>query len=102
MDLILALLLAIAPSRLDRPAADAPSAECPDASGNFYDCDVRDAQQCGWLKDKYGLSWQIVPKAVLEMYKAGVSAKSERAFKAMMQMKKLDLAALQNAYDGAD
>jgi predicted 3-demethylubiquinone-9 3-methyltransferase (glyoxalase superfamily) len=60
------------------------------------------AQQCGWLKDKYGLSWQIVPKAVLEMYKAGVSAKSERAFKAMMQMKKLDLAALQKAYDGAD
>jgi len=59
------------------------------------------AQQCGWLKDKYGLSWQIVPTALQEMYKAGVSAKSERAMKAMLQMKKLDIAALQKAYDGA-
>ena len=59
------------------------------------------ARQCGWLKDKYGLSWQIVPKALQEMYKAGVSAKSERAMKAMLQMKKLDIATLQKAYDGA-
>ena len=59
------------------------------------------ARQCGWLKDKYGLSWQIVPTALQEMYKAGVSAKSERAMKAMLQMKKLDIAALQKAYDGA-
>ena len=58
------------------------------------------AQQCGWLKGKYGLSWQIVPTALQEMYKAGVSAKSERAMKAMLQMKKLDIAALQKAYDG--
>jgi len=59
------------------------------------------AQQCGWLKDRYGLSWQIVPKALQEMYKAGVSAKSERAMGAMLQMKKLDIATLQKAYDGA-
>src|SRR5436189_76695 len=59
------------------------------------------ARQCGWLKDKYGLSWQLVPKALQEMYKTGVSAKSERAMKAMLQMKKLDIAALQKAYDGA-
>jgi predicted 3-demethylubiquinone-9 3-methyltransferase (glyoxalase superfamily) len=59
------------------------------------------AQQCGWLKDRYGLSWQIVPKALLEMYKAGVSPKSERAMKAMLQMKKLDIGLLQKAYDGA-
>jgi predicted 3-demethylubiquinone-9 3-methyltransferase (glyoxalase superfamily) len=59
------------------------------------------ARQCGWLKDKYGLSWQIVPKALQEMYKAGVSARSERAMKAMLQMKKLDIATLQKAYDGA-
>src|SRR3954470_24110861 len=58
------------------------------------------ARQCGWLKDKYGLSWQIVPKALQEMFKSGVSPKSERAMKAMLQMKKLDLAALQKAYDG--
>lgn len=55
---------------------------------------------CGWLKDKYGLSWQVVPIQAMEMWKSGVSAKSERAMKAMMQMKKLDIAALQTAYDG--
>ena len=58
------------------------------------------AQACGWLKDKYGVSWQIVPIQAMEMWKSGVSAKSERAMKAMMQMKKLDIAALQKAYDG--
>ena len=58
------------------------------------------AQQCGWLKDRYGLSWQIVPTEVMDMWKSGVSVKSERAMKAMMQMKKLDIAALQKAYDG--
>ena len=58
------------------------------------------AEQCGWLKDRYGLSWQIVPIQAMEMWKSGVSAKSERAMKAMMQMKKLDIAALQKAYDG--
>ena len=55
---------------------------------------------CGWLKDKYGVSWQVVPIQAMEMWKSGVSAKSERAMKAMMQMKKLDIAALQKAYDG--
>jgi predicted 3-demethylubiquinone-9 3-methyltransferase (glyoxalase superfamily) len=58
------------------------------------------AQQCGWLKDRYRLSWQIVPAALQEMYTAGVSAKSERAMKAMPKMKKLDIDALQKAYDG--
>jgi predicted 3-demethylubiquinone-9 3-methyltransferase (glyoxalase superfamily) len=58
------------------------------------------AQQCGWLKDRYGLSWQIVPRQVMDMWKSGVSARSERAMKAMLQMKKLDIAALQKAYDG--
>ncbi len=58
------------------------------------------AQACGWLKDKYGLSWQVVPVQAMAMWKSGVSDKSERAMKAMMQMKKLDIAALQKAYDG--
>jgi predicted 3-demethylubiquinone-9 3-methyltransferase (glyoxalase superfamily) len=58
------------------------------------------AQVCGWLKDKYGLSWQVVPTEVMDMWKSGVSAKSERAMKAMMEMKKLDIAALRKAYDG--
>jgi predicted 3-demethylubiquinone-9 3-methyltransferase (glyoxalase superfamily) len=45
------------------------------------------AQQCGWLKDKFGLSWQIVPKVLPELLNDPDSAKSQRAFQAMMQMK---------------
>ena len=58
------------------------------------------AQQCGWLKDRFGLSWQIVPEELLEIYAAGVSEQSERTMKAMLQMKKLDLAELRRAYAG--
>lgn len=58
------------------------------------------AQQCGWLKDKFGLSWQIVPTIMSEILNSGVSEKSQRAFAAMMEMKKLDIAALKKAYDG--
>lgn len=59
------------------------------------------AQQCGWLKDKFGLSWQIVPTIMEEVLAEGVTEKSQRAFAAMMEMKKLDIAALKKAYDGA-
>lgn len=56
--------------------------------------------QCGWLKDKYGLSWQIVP-SVWNQLVAGPDAEgAQRATQAMLQMKKLDIAALQRAYDG--
>jgi predicted 3-demethylubiquinone-9 3-methyltransferase (glyoxalase superfamily) len=55
--------------------------------------------QCGWLKDKYGLSWQIVPAVMVEMIKDKDAARSQRVVKAMMQMKKLDIARLQEAYD---
>jgi predicted 3-demethylubiquinone-9 3-methyltransferase (glyoxalase superfamily) len=58
------------------------------------------ARQCGWLKDKYGLSWQIVPVALFDMLQDRDTAKSDRVMKALLQMKKLDLAALQRAYDG--
>jgi predicted 3-demethylubiquinone-9 3-methyltransferase (glyoxalase superfamily) len=58
------------------------------------------AQVCGWLKDKYGLSWQIVPERQLEMISNPKSAKSQRAFAEMMRHKKPDLAAVQRAYDG--
>jgi predicted 3-demethylubiquinone-9 3-methyltransferase (glyoxalase superfamily) len=54
--------------------------------------------QCGWLKDKYGLSWQIVPTVMVEMFKDTDAARSQRVVKAMMQMKKLDIARLQEAY----
>jgi predicted 3-demethylubiquinone-9 3-methyltransferase (glyoxalase superfamily) len=58
------------------------------------------AQQCGWLKDRYGLSWQVVPASLPEMLIDPDTAKSERVFSAIMGMRKLDLAALQKAYTG--
>jgi len=58
------------------------------------------SQQCGWLKDKYGLSWQIVPKVLLELVGDPKSEKSQRAMTAMLGMKKLDIAALERAYEG--
>lgn len=58
------------------------------------------AQQCGWLKDKYGLSWQIIPTILPEMLDSPESPKSQRAMTAMLQMKKLDIDALRRAYDG--
>ena len=57
------------------------------------------AQQCGWLKDKYGVSWQVVPTALLEMVSDANSKKSQRAFEAMLQMKKLDIDKLERAYN---
>ncbi|QJR13774.1 VOC family protein [Usitatibacter palustris] len=58
------------------------------------------ARQCGWLKDKYGVSWQIAPAGFERLYKDFRSEKTRRAFAAMMQMKKLDIAALEAAYKG--
>jgi predicted 3-demethylubiquinone-9 3-methyltransferase (glyoxalase superfamily) len=58
------------------------------------------AQVCGWLKDRYGLSWQVVPKKAVEWWSGPANEKSERAMSAMMKMKKLDIAALENAYEG--
>lgn len=52
---------------------------------------------CGWLKDKYGLSWQVVPAAWEEMMSGKDKAKSKRAMEAMMKMKKLDIKVLENA-----
>jgi predicted 3-demethylubiquinone-9 3-methyltransferase (glyoxalase superfamily) len=56
--------------------------------------------QCGWLKDKYGLSWQIVPKRMLELLADPDPGRSKRAMQAMMTMVKLDIAALEAAADG--
>jgi predicted 3-demethylubiquinone-9 3-methyltransferase (glyoxalase superfamily) len=58
------------------------------------------AQQCGWLKDKYGLSWQVFPKVMTELVGNPYSEKSQRAMKAMLQMKKIDLEQLKRAYNG--
>jgi predicted 3-demethylubiquinone-9 3-methyltransferase (glyoxalase superfamily) len=56
--------------------------------------------RCGWLKDKFGLSWQIVPTALTRMLSDKDPAKSSRAMNAMLQMEKLDLKRLQQAYEG--
>lgn len=58
------------------------------------------AQQCGWLKDRYGLSWQVIPQEMLEWMVDPDKARRERVFAAMLQMKKLDLAAARRAYEG--
>ena len=62
---------------------------------------VPEVEQCGWLKDKYGLSWQIVPTALDRMMQDPDPAKSARVTEAFLKMKKLDLAALQRAYERA-
>jgi len=58
------------------------------------------AQQCGWLKDKYGVSWQVVPTVLIDMLSDADSARSQRAMTAMLKMKKLDIAQLERAYSG--
>jgi predicted 3-demethylubiquinone-9 3-methyltransferase (glyoxalase superfamily) len=60
----------------------------------------KEAQQCGWVKDKYGLSWQVVPTALVEMMKDPDKEKAGRVMEAMLQMKKLDIAELERAYEG--
>ena len=57
------------------------------------------SQQCGWLKDKYGLSWQVVPTALANMFLDHESEGAQRAMRAMLQMKKLDIEKLQEAYN---
>jgi predicted 3-demethylubiquinone-9 3-methyltransferase (glyoxalase superfamily) len=55
--------------------------------------------ECGWLKDKYGLSWQVVPTILGELMNSGNAEKSQRVMKALMQMKKLDIEGLKKAYE---
>jgi predicted 3-demethylubiquinone-9 3-methyltransferase (glyoxalase superfamily) len=55
--------------------------------------------ECGWLKDTFGLSWQIVPTALIELLSDPDPEKSQRVMKAMLKMKKLDIRALKQAYE---
>ena len=64
-------------------------------------CEGGQEGQCGWLTDRYGVTWQIVPRALLELLNTSDSAASQRAFAAMMKMTKIDIAAMQRAYDNA-
>lgn len=59
-----------------------------------------EAQQCGWVKDKFGLSWQVVPNVLPKLIADPTSERSQRAMQAMMGMKKLDIAELERAYHG--
>jgi predicted 3-demethylubiquinone-9 3-methyltransferase (glyoxalase superfamily) len=61
---------------------------------------VPEAEQCGWLKDKFGLSWQIVPSSMGKMMQSNDKEKINRLTQAFLPMKKLDIAKLQEAYDG--
>lgn len=58
------------------------------------------SQICGWLKDRFGLSWQITPKSIEKMLQDKDKNKVERVMAAVLEMKKIDMAKLQNAYDG--
>ena len=58
------------------------------------------AQQCGWLKDKFGVSWQVFPIELIELVGDPDSANSQRAMKAMLQMKKIDIEKIRQAYHG--
>ena len=57
-------------------------------------------QPCGWLKDKFGVSWQVVPQDLIEMMTDADAGKAKRAAQAMFQMKKIDIAAVRRAYTG--
>ncbi|WP_298436154.1 VOC family protein [Geobacter sp.] len=61
---------------------------------------VPEAEQCGWLKDRYGLSWQIVPAVMADMMKDKDREKLARVTEAFLRMKKFDIAALKQAYEG--
>lgn len=58
--------------------------------------------QCGWLKDKFGVSWQVAPTILPEMLQDKDQAKADRVMRAMMQMTKIDTGALRNAYEGRE
>ena len=61
---------------------------------------VPESEQCGWLKDKYGLSWQIVPSRMDEMFQSGTEEQIARITQAFLPMKKLEIGALEAAYKG--
>jgi predicted 3-demethylubiquinone-9 3-methyltransferase (glyoxalase superfamily) len=78
--------------------------DCKDQSEVDYYWDALVAggeeSQCGWLKDKYGLSWQVVPEGMEELFNDPDPSKAQRAMQAMLGMKKLDVAALKAAAEG--
>lgn len=68
---------------------------------NELTADGGQESQCGWLKDKFGLSWQVTPTILMEMQKDKNPAKAKAVMEAMLKMKKIDIPTLQQAYDAA-
>ncbi len=62
---------------------------------------VPEAEQCGWVKDRFGVSWQIVPRQLTRLLGDADGVRARRAFEAMMQMKRIDIAAIARAADGS-
>jgi predicted 3-demethylubiquinone-9 3-methyltransferase (glyoxalase superfamily) len=61
---------------------------------------VPEAEQCGWVKDRFGVSWQIFPRQLVKLIGGADRDRAKRAFEAMMQMKRIDIAAIERAADG--
>jgi predicted 3-demethylubiquinone-9 3-methyltransferase (glyoxalase superfamily) len=61
---------------------------------------VPEAEACGWVMDKFGVSWQIVPRALVELMESGDEAQADRVLRALLEMKKIDIEALERAYEG--
>jgi predicted 3-demethylubiquinone-9 3-methyltransferase (glyoxalase superfamily) len=78
------------------------SCESQDEVDHYWDklSEGGQTQRCGWLKDKFGVSWQIIPSALPKLMSDPDRAKAGRVMQAMLQMKKIDVAKLQQAYDG--
>lgn len=81
------------------------SVDCKDQAevDRYWNALTRDGGQpvqCGWLKDKYGLSWQIVPRRLIELLNDSAAARSARVMRAMMQMVKIDVAEIERATKG--
>ena len=70
-----------------------------DSYWNALTADGGEESQCGWLKDRFGLSWQVVPKALIETVQGPDQEGAKRALAAMMQMKKIEISKLEEAYN---
>lgn len=88
--------------KFDEAISLAIECETQDEIDYFWDrlTDGGEESVCGWLKDRYGLSWQVVPTGMEALFADPDKSKAERAMKAMLEMKKLDIAALRAAADG--
>jgi predicted 3-demethylubiquinone-9 3-methyltransferase (glyoxalase superfamily) len=79
---------------------DCESQEEVDHYWDALSSDGGEPEQCGWLKDRYGLSWQVVPRAMVEMLQDEDAERAGRVMQAMLQMTKIEIATLRQAYDG--